>query len=127
MKTDIFKPTIILRAGLGFMYAYSGIDLILHPTAWIWAIRPLPQALQTLIESSVGTNLFLQIQGGIELLFAAVLLLWFIPKPLVKLVALVSSIEMALILLFVGIDTITFRDIGVLAAGLGLFQMIPKK
>ena len=110
--------------GLGVMYAFSGIDLIRHPDGWIWALRKLPESIQTLIDTTVGAETFLQIQGGVEILFAAIFLLWFMPTWSVKLVALITSVEMALILFFVGIDTITFRDIGVLAGTLALFQIL---
>jgi len=114
------SPEWILRLTLGVMYLYSGIDLVRHPTAWYWAIRPLPDAIQTVIQF-VGMDHFLVMQGIVELIFAAVLIVWFVPKIFVNIVALFTAIEMAAILLLVGIDGVTFRDIAILGSALALF------
>lgn len=114
-----FKPEIFLRLGLGLTYLYSGYDILVHPTAWIWAITSLPQFLKDII-AVVGFENFLRIQGAGELLFAFVFLAWFIPGGIVKWAALFTAMEMALILLLVGIDPITFRDFGLLGAASAL-------
>lgn len=115
----------VLRISLAAMYAYSGLDLIRHPKAWYWAVRPLPVFLQGAI-NSLGIDLFLQIQGLIELTFAVILILWFLPKIFSMIVAVLITIEMALILIFVGVDGITFRDIGLLGASLSLYIILYK-
>ncbi len=127
MKNILYNPAFGLRLGLGVMYIISGVDLIRHPTAWKWAITPLPDSLENLIVSTTGVELFLQIQGFVELGFALVFLLWFVPKAWVKLVALLATIEMVLILVLVGVDTVTFRDFGILGASFGLYQLLLKR
>ncbi len=108
------------------MYLYSGYDIYKHPDSWTWAIRGLPATIQQVIDK-VGIHNFLLGQGVVEMLFGAVLILWFTPKRLVKWVALFSALEMALILVFVGIDSITFRDLGLLGASLALWLIYSRR
>ena len=132
------KPEVPLRVGLGLMYIYSGIDLVRHPTGWKWAITSLPQGLQDLIASlplslqnltntASGWEAFLKLQGIGELIIAAILLFWFLPKWTLKLVAFVITVEMAMILWLVDINLSTFRDIGLLGAGAALLLIAYKK
>ena len=114
-----------LRLGLAGTYLYSGYDLFMHPSAWHWAIRPLPEFIQGII-NSFGIDQYLRIQGASELFFALLFLLWFLPRPIVRIVTLLAALEMASILLFVGIGGDTFRDIGLLGAALAL-AAIPSK
>ncbi|TSC78948.1 MAG: hypothetical protein G01um101429_624 [Parcubacteria group bacterium Gr01-1014_29] len=111
-----------LRLGLAAMFGYSGVDILLHPTAWHWAVRGLPAMVQDII-NAVGFDTYLRLQGASELLFALVFLLWFWPR-LTRVVALLAAIEMAAILLMVGVDSITFRDFGPLGAAVALFFLL---
>ena len=120
------SPEWILRISLSLMYLYSGFDLFFHPKSWYWAIRPLPQFIQNMI-NDFGLDLFLKTQGIIELGFAVVLLLWFLPRILPKIVALFTAIEMAAILILVGIDGVTFRDIGLLGGAFALYVILVRK
>lgn len=114
-------PEWALRLGLGFLFLYSGLDLLRHPTGWYWAVRPLPAAIQSIINNSIGIDQYLRMQGIGELIFAAVFFGWFLPRWIVKIVSLLVALEMAAILLLVGISGDTFRDIGLLGAALALF------
>lgn len=119
---DFFKkisPEFFLRLGLGATYLYSGYDIFTHSTSWIWALRGLPIFMQQMI-SNFGFENFLRLQGAGELLFAFILLAWFMPRRIVWWVALFTAAEMTLILLLVGVDPITFRDFGLLGAALAL-------
>lgn len=111
-----------LRLGLVAMFGYSGTDILLHPTAWYWAVRELPAFVRDII-NTVGIDTYLKLQGASEVLFALVFLLWVWPR-LARIVALLAAVEMALILLMVGIDSITFRDFGPLGAALALFFLL---
>jgi uncharacterized membrane protein YphA (DoxX/SURF4 family) len=128
MKRIIQKisPEWVLRISLAVMYFYSGVDIMRHPSAWHWAIRPLPQFMQDIIQS-IGIDTFLTIQGAIEVLFGIILILWFLPKVLSTIVALFSAVEMLAILIFTGIDAITFRDIGLLGASFALFIILIRR
>lgn len=112
-----------LRLGLGFMYLFSAYDIFAHPTAWYWAIRPLPQFLQVIINNQIGIDNYLRIQAVGELALAMFFLLWFLPRWVVRFASALAALEMFLILLLVGIDAITFRDIGLLGAAAALFVM----
>jgi hypothetical protein len=116
------SPEWSLRLGLGAMYIYSGVDLIRHPTAWYWAVRPLPMPVQNFIHAR-GLNQYLVLQGIGELVLAFFLLAWFLPRIFPFSAALLTAIEMALIIVLVGVDAVTFRDIGLLGAALALTVM----
>lgn len=114
------SPEWPLRLGLGVMYLYSGYDIIAHPSAWQWAIIRLPQVVQNPI-NQVGVDVYLKAQGTSEVVLGLLLLAWFLPRIVLKWTSLLIVFEMALILLLVGVDAITFRDIGLLGAATALF------
>ena len=114
-------PEWTLRLGFGFLFLYSGLDLLRHPTGWYWAVRPLPAAIQNLINTSIGIDQYLRMQGIGELIFAVVFFAWFLPRRIVKIVSLLVALEMAAILLLVGVGGDTLRDIGLLGAALARF------
>ncbi len=129
------KPELALRLSFGAMYIYSGWDIFQNPSGWTWAIQRLPEFMSKAIMSipaipgfaASGDLVFLRIQGLGELVFAAIFLLWFLPARLVKWVALLSAVEMALILWLVGVSGDTFRDIGLLGASLAVFLIYNRK
>ena len=114
-------PEWALRLSFGCLFLYSGIDLIRHPTGWYWAVRPLPLFMQNIINTQIGIDRYLQMQGGLELVFAFIFVAWFLPKLLVRIVAIMVAAEMAVILLLVGVSGDTFRDIGLLGGAIALF------
>jgi len=124
------SPEWILRSGLGAMYIYSGVDILRHPTSWFWAVRPLFKWLPVSMQASLGTSAvmtkYLIFQGIGELGLAFLFFAWFLPKYLVKWAALISVLEFAGILLLIPIDSITFRDIGLLGAFLALWLMLAR-
>lgn len=77
--------------------------------------------------ATVGVDTFLRIQGGIELIFAVVLVLFFLPRIFVRIVSFLSALQMAAILLMVGISLDTFRDFAILGNALALFVLSSKK
>jgi len=121
------KPVWALRISLGLSYLYSGYDLFMHPTGWYWAIRPLPEFAQTVINDVIGTDLYLRTQGIAEMGMALLFFAWFLPKIGVRVAAFLSALQMALILIFVGLTLETFRDIPTLGASLAVFLMTFKK
>lgn len=121
------SPLWPLRLGLGIMYLYSAYDIFLHPTAWYWALRPLPQFLQVIINNQIGINNYLRLQAAGELLLALALLAWFLPRRVAQWAAGLVALEMAAILFLVGIDAVTFRDIGLLGAAVSLFILLPNE
>jgi len=125
--TRKISPAWILRVSLGVSYLYSGYDLLVHPTGWYWAIRGLPQFIQTIITDSIGLDHFLRTQGVAELMIAFAMVAWFLPKWALKWASFLVVAQMALILIFVGLSLDTFRDIVILGAGLALFVISLKK
>jgi hypothetical protein len=117
-------PEIVLRISLAIMYFYSGFDIVKNPTGWLWAIRSLPEFVKDIFISPIGDTNFLVIQGCIELIFALIFILWFMPKVVVKIAAFLSSLQMAMILLMVGLSLETFRDFGVIGASISLFLLL---
>lgn len=120
-------PEWSLRLGLGAMFVYSGVDLILHPGSWQWAVRPLLKFLPESARVSLSPGLlnqYLTTQGTVELLMALLLLGWFFPRRLSRVAAGLAAMEMAVILALIPIDPITFRDIGLLGAAFSLFMLL---
>lgn len=117
-------PEWVLRLGFGCMFLYSGIDLIRHPTGWYWAVRPLPWAVQSIINNQIGIDQYLRAQGAIELLFALVFFAWFAPRWIVLVVSILVALEMGVILLLVGVIGDTFRDIGLLGGAIALVAFL---
>jgi hypothetical protein len=122
------SPELSLRAGLGVMYLYSGIDILRHPTAWFWAVRPLfrwfPDSMRATFTQPEFMKNFLLSQGVIEIVFALILLAWFLPKKYAKYVAGFTALEMAAILLLIPLDAVTFRDFGLLGGALALYLIM---
>ncbi len=117
------SAVIFLRLGLGLMFLYSGIDIMIHPTAWIWAVRGLPLFIQNIIEGA-GIETYLFLQGMSEVVLAIALLAWFLPRKVGAIAGLVAGIEMLAITVMVGLDAVTFRDIGLIGAGFALFVLL---
>ena len=114
---NIFKklnPEWALRISLGIMYLYSGYDLLVKPQHWYGFV---PQWFSQAVNQVTTVDNYLRIQGIGESLIGLLLLLWFLPRWTVRVAAILTILEMGMILLFVGIDPITFRDIGLLGAG----------
>lgn len=110
------------------MYLYSGIDILRHPTAWFWAVRPIfkwfPASMQVSLTQPAFMKKFLMSQGALEVIFAIILLAWFLPKKYVAGVAGLTALEMAGILFLIPVDAVTFRDFGLLGGGLALFLIL---
>lgn len=120
---DILKkihPAWALRIGLGTMYLYSGYDLFYHPTSWIWAV---PKWYAYIVTSVFSLEMYLRFQGIMELVIGLLFIAWFFGTWGVRVGAIFATVEFLFILIFVGVDLITFRDIGLLGAALALLIM----
>lgn len=111
-------PELPLRLGLGLMYLYSGWDLIVNPQHWYGFV---PRWFSQTVTQLVSIDNYLRLQGAAEMVIGLLFLVRFLPRPAVRFAVAAAAAEMALILLFVGIDPITFRDIGLLGAALAMF------
>jgi hypothetical protein len=122
MRFDIKRqgPEWALRIGLGILYLYTGYTLMKYPTSWKWALNPLPHSLRVAIQN-FGDLKYLVTQGVVEFIFGLSLLLWFLPRTVLRVVSFLITLQMAAILLLVGFTADTFRDLAILAGGLSLF------
>lgn len=114
------KPEWALRLSLGLMYIYSGFDLFYYPHHWYGFV---PQWFSRMVTEIVSIEFYLRFQGIGEFVIGLLFLAWFSGKWGVQVASGLAALEMALILLFVGIDPITFRDIGLLGAALALLLL----
>ncbi|MBI2122022.1 MAG: hypothetical protein HYT98_02765 [Candidatus Sungbacteria bacterium] len=124
------NPEWPLRLGLGIMYLYSGYDLMLNPSAWIWAV---PWWFSKIVTFLMPLDSYLRLQGAGEfimgVLFLAPLELiltgraWFSIRHVLRVVSILAVIELVGILIFTGIGPITFRDIGLLGGAIALLVM----
>ena len=124
MIMNFFKKITVewpLRIGFALMYFYSGWDIFIHPQGWYWA---LPTWFSQLVSSFVSIDLYLKVQGISEIVLGLILLAWFLKPSIVKWFALLSAVEMAGILLLSGINSITFRDIGLLGGAISLAMLM---
>ena len=119
------KPEFVLRLSLAAMYFYSGYSLLTSPRSWTQFVPFGFKEILGRINFPVAS--FIQVQGVGELFIATVFLLWFLPRRLVKWLALISTLEMGLILIFTGVNNVTFRDFGLLGASSALFLMYARK
>ena len=111
------NPLNFLRVGMGLMYLYSGYDLIFNPQHWYGFV---PSWFYKVIVQFLSVEGYLKIQGLGELVVGILFLCLFNKTWTVQITALLAVVEMVLILLFVGVDPITFRDIGLLGGALTL-------
>lgn len=117
-------PQIFLRLGLGIMYVYSGADLFFNPQHWYGFV---PAWFTRFLLPVISVDTYLAMQGVGEILIGLVFLAWLAPRWLVWKVAFLAALEMALILMFIGVDPITFRDIGLLGAALALLLIYQRQ
>jgi hypothetical protein len=116
-------PQWPLRVGLGAMFLWSGIDMFRHPRSWIWA---MPDWFIGAVKDVMAVETYFKFQGASEVFLALLLLAWFLPRRLNLIIAAGASIEIFFILALgkTGIDAVTFRDLGVLGAGVALFLVL---
>lgn len=115
------SPEKVLRLSLGAVYLYSSYGLISRPEDWYGFA---PQWLSDFISKIIPFTAYLRIQGSIELIFAIVFLGWFFRKKTVRIFVFLAAMEMLGILLFAGVDLVTFRDIGLLGALISLWLLL---
>ena len=114
-----------LRIGLGAMYLYSGFDLTFNPEHWLGFA---PQWFSEFLIQFMPIENYLKVQGTLEMFIGFVFLAWFIRNVyILRAAAILSFLEMFLILVFVGIDPITFRDIGLLGGVTGILIIYFRK
>lgn len=101
----------ILRVGIGITFLWVGILILRDPEAWGGLLQPWASGLigGSLTQAMIGTAILDVTVGGLLLVNVFV---W--PA------ALLGALHLVIVLTTVGINAITFRDIGLLAATVAL-------
>ncbi len=111
----------ILRAGVGYIYLYSGWGLFFHSRQWYFYV---PGWLsRTLAEMGIAVDAYLKFQGVVEFIIGILFFAWFLKPKWIGVLGLFTAFEMALILVLYGSDPISFRDVAIMSSGLALFAM----
>ena len=111
------SPQWPLRAGCAFVNLYAGFFLITDPSRYY---KYVPGWLSAAVDSVASVDTYLRAQGVGEIAIAIVLLGWFFPARIVRLAAVTLAVEMILIVVFIGVDSVTFRNVGLLGAALSI-------
>lgn len=107
----------LLTLGLAFVFAYFGIDKLIHPLVWIGWIPLWMEGLLGLSRES-----WLLITGILECLFAILLL---IPQRTIqRLGAALIALHLLAVLTQTGWNDIAVRDIGLLLSSLALLTLL---
>ena len=109
-----------IRVGCGFVNLYSGFFLVTDPQRYY---KYVPGWLSSFANVIVSLDAYLRLQGIGEMMIAMCLLGWFFPRWCVRIAAILLTAEMTLILLFVGVDAVTFRNMGLVGAALALLSI----
>ena|ERR1043166_3084954 len=109
-----------IRVGCGFVNLYSGFFLVTDPQRYY---KYVPEWMRSFANVIASLDAYLRIQGIGEMMIAMCLLGWFFPRWCVRIAAILLTAEMMLILLFVGVDAVTFRNMGLVGAALALLSI----
>ena len=114
------SPEWTLRIGFAAMYFYSGVRIFSAPQNWAWAVPSWFSGAVTSLGFDTETYLKLQAIG--EVVFALAFLAWFLRPAVLEIITVFAAVEMAGILLLggTGINSITFRDLGILGGLIAL-------
>ncbi len=110
------SPALILRIGLGLVFIYAGAHQIADPGSWAGFV---PAWLGGLISPLT----FIYIHGAFELaLGLGIIIGFFLPV-----LSLLAALDFFSILIFFGVDDVTFRDFGLLMSALALLFLTKKE
>ena len=108
-------PELALRIGLGGVFFYAGVNSLLNPTSWIGYI---PQWVEVVPFLSREAALFAH--GIFEVVLALLLFVGFWKR----LAGTLIFLSLAGILMFYGVDDVSFRDFGLLAAAYAFLLLV---
>jgi len=103
--------------GCGCVNLYAGFFLLTDPARFYTYV---PGWLSRVANAVASVDVYLRLQGIGEVMIAIGLLGWFFPRWCVRVASTLLTAEMMLILLFVGVDRVLFRNLGLLGAALSL-------
>ena len=113
-----------LRLGCGLVNLYAGFFLLADPARFY---KYVPGWLSQIANDVASVDVYLRFQGIGELVIATCLLGWFMPRWCVRMASILLAAEMTLILVFAGIDAVTFRNLGLVGAAFSLLASSHQK
>ena len=116
MENPILKPTLLIRIGLAAVFIYAGIHTLFNYQSWIGFV---PGWIQSILDPKI----FLYLHSGFELILGIFLLIGFF----LPITSLLTFFDIFAILIFYGVDDVTFRDFGLMMASLALFLLSREK
>ena len=109
------NPVLMLRLGLGAVFIYAGLSSLVSPFSWVGFV---PQWVGVIMPIET----FLIFHGVFEVLLGVVLISGFF----LRIVSILAFLSLLSIIVFFGVDEITFRDFGLLMMALALFLLSKK-
>ncbi|MDP3975163.1 MAG: hypothetical protein Q8P88_02685 [Candidatus Jorgensenbacteria bacterium] len=109
---QFMKPASLLRLGLALTFVYAGVMAFLEPAPWLGFVPGW-------VENIVAPEIFLSVHAVFQIMLGAALIVEFIPQT----AAMLAVADLAAILIFYGIDLVTFRDLGLFFAALALVTL----
>lgn len=102
----------VLGIGLGFTFLYAGVSSLIDPTAWIGYLPNWTSAL-------APAETLILIHGVFQTVVGLALVLNFA----LRATAAIAAADLAAIILFYGIDLVTFRDVGLFIMAAALYRI----
>lgn len=110
------SPTFILRLGVGFVLVYAGINTLIYPEFWTQFVPGWMTAIMP-----IGT--FLVVYSIFELILGFAILF----GRLLATASMIAFWNMIFILVFYGVNHVSFSGFGVALASLALFFIVIKE
>ncbi len=105
----------VLGIGLGFTFLYAGISSFTDPRPWIGFFPEWTEAI------AVPSTL-LVVHGIVQVIVGAALAGGF----MLRVASAIAALDLAAIIVFYGIDAVTFRDAGLLVMAAVLYRIARK-
>lgn len=100
----------LLGLGLGFTFLYAGIASLIDPRPWIGFFPEWTEVI-------AAPATLLVVHGIVQIIVGAALAGGFV----LRVTSAVAALDLAAIVVFYGIDAVTFRDVGLLITAVTLF------
>ena len=115
----MLKPSqYVLRVGLGITFIWIGILVIQHPGMWGAYIDEWAMNLIKLVSFGIEIDAIMMVTGAFDI--AVGLLIVFGRGNVLWLASLFGGLHIAAVLATTGIDDVTVRDIGLMAASFAI-------
>jgi len=116
MRFNKSYEKIILRIALGLTFLYAGFNSIGHPENWVGFVP-------VWVENFIDPLIFLKVHAIGEIILG----LGLISGIYLPIFSGLIALDLLALLIFYGIDDITFRDIGLFGAAVVLFLLSIKR